>query len=135
MTSDQIIYQRRLRVLAHAEQSGNVAETCRIFGVFPHKVLRVAGHRAVLRRRRLMPNARRRPQLPNATPTHVLEVLLTLAVLQPTLGCRQLADRLADRGFTVSKTTVNKLLAAHGLARRHQPCVSPAPPRSRRRPV
>lgn len=48
------------------------------------------------------------------------EVLLTLAVLQPTLGCRQLADRLADRGFAVSKTTVNKLLGEHGLARRHQ---------------
>jgi hypothetical protein len=68
----------------------------------------------------LMPKARRQPQLLNATPTHVLEVLLSLAVLQPTLGCRQLADRLADRGFTVSKTTVNKVLADHDLARRHQ---------------
>jgi transposase InsO family protein len=43
-----------------------------------------------------------------------------LAVLQPTLGCRQLADRLADRGYVISKTTVNKLLADHGLARRSQ---------------
>ena len=50
-----------------------------------------------------MPKARRRPQLPNATPTHVVEVLLTLAVLQPTLGCRQLADRLADRGVRVCR--------------------------------
>ena len=33
MTRDQIIYQRRRRVLAHAEATGNVAETCRIFGV------------------------------------------------------------------------------------------------------
>lgn len=42
----------------------------------------------------LMPKARRRPQLSNATPAHVLVALLTLAVLRPTLGCRQLADRL-----------------------------------------
>src|SRR5881394_2084978 len=33
VTRDQIIYQRRRRVLAHAEATGNVAETCRIFGV------------------------------------------------------------------------------------------------------
>lgn len=120
MTPDQIIYQRRLRVLAHAEQTGNVAETCRVFGV---SRTRFYEWRSIAQRygvEALMPKQRRRPQLPNATPTHVLEVLLTLAVLQPTLGCRQLADRLADRGFVVSKTTVNKLLADHGLARRHQ---------------
>ena len=33
MTRDQIIYQRRLAVLAHAAKHGNVSETCRIFGV------------------------------------------------------------------------------------------------------
>jgi transposase InsO family protein len=120
VTRDQIIYQRRCAVLAHAANHGNVAETCRIFGV---SRTRFYEWRSIAERYgvdALMPKARRRPQLPNATPTHVLEVLLTLAVLQPTLGCRQLADRLADRGFVISKTTVNKLLADHGLARRHQ---------------
>lgn len=120
MTPDQIIYQRRLRVLAQAEKTGNVAETCRIFGV---SRTRFYEWQAVAERYgvdALMPKKRRRPLLSNATPTHVVEVLLTLAVLQPTLGCRQLAGRLADRGFSVSKTTVNKLLADHGLARRHQ---------------
>lgn len=120
MTRDQIIYQRRVQVLAHAAKTGNVSETCRVFGI---SRTRFYEWRAMAERygvEALMPKARRRPQLPNATPTHVLEVLLTLAVLQPTLGCRQLADRLADRGFGVSKTTVNKLLADHGLARRHQ---------------
>src|SRR3954463_9080098 len=67
-----------------------------------------------------MPKARRRPQLPNATPTHVLHELLALAVAEPTLGCRQLGDRLAVRGYGVSKTTVQKLLVAHDLGRRHQ---------------
>ncbi|HYD09235.1 MAG TPA: helix-turn-helix domain-containing protein, partial [Acidimicrobiales bacterium] len=93
MTRDQIIYQRRLHVLAHAEETGNVAETARVFGV---SRTRIYEWRAVAERYgvdALMPKARRRPQLPNATPTHVVEVLLTLAVLQPTLGCRQLADR------------------------------------------
>lgn len=120
MTRDQIIYQRRLRVLAHAEATGNIAETCRVFGVSRTRFYEWRSLAERYGTEALMPKARRRPQLPNATPTHVLEVLLTLAVLQPTLGCRQLADRLADRGFVVSKTTVNKLLADHGLARRSQ---------------
>jgi hypothetical protein len=50
----------------------------------------------------LMPKARRRPQEPNATPTHLIEELLTMAVLEPTVGCRQYAD-LAERDYVVSK--------------------------------
>ena len=120
MTRDQIIYQRRVRVLEHAGETGNVALTCRTFGISRktfyewQTLARSYGLEA------LMPKARRRPQLPNATPTHVLHELLALAVAQPTLGCRQLGDRLADRGYVVSKTTVQKLLVDHGLGRRHQ---------------
>ena len=120
MTRDQIIYQRRVRILAHAAETGNVAETCRTFGISRTRFYEWQAVAEQYGLEALRPKARRRPQLPNATPTHVVEVLLSLAVLQPTLGCRQLADRLADRGFTVSKTTVNKLLADHDLARRSQ---------------
>ena len=67
-----------------------------------------------------MPKERRRPQLPNATPTHVVEELLTLAVIEPTIGCRQYADRLGERGYRIGKTTVQKLLVDHGLGRRAQ---------------
>src|SRR5581483_1883332 len=33
---------------------------------------------------------------------------------------RQYADRLADRGYTIGKTTVQDLLVRHGLGRRSQ---------------
>lgn len=120
MTRDQIIYQRRVQVLAHAAKTGNVSETCRVFGISRTRFYewQHAAQRYGLEA--LMPKARRRPQLPNATPTHVLEAVLTLAVLQPTLGCRQLADRLRARGLVISKTTVNKILRDHDLARRPQ---------------
>lgn len=110
MTRDQIIYQRRVRVLAHAADTGNIAETCRTFGISRTRFYEWRDVAEQYGLEALMPKARGRPQLPNATPTHVVEALLTIAVLQPTLGCRQLADRLADRGFVISKTTVNKLL-------------------------
>ncbi len=58
--------------------------------------------------------------MPNATPTHIVETLLTLAITTLTLGCRQYADRLADQGFQIGKSTVQNLLVAHGLGRRRQ---------------
>ena len=33
MTPAEIIYQRRIAVLDHAQRTGNVAETCRVFGI------------------------------------------------------------------------------------------------------
>jgi len=120
VTPEQIIYQRRVRVLALAEQLGNVAEACRLVGVSRTSFYKWRAHAAAYGLEALMPKARWRPQEPNATPTHVIEELLTMAVLIPTIGCRQYADRLAERGYIVSKTTVQKLLVEHGLGRRTQ---------------
>jgi len=120
VTRDEIIYQRRVRVLEHAAETGNVSATCRTFGISRktfyewQRVARAYGLEA------LMPKHRRKPQLPNATPTHVIHELLALAIAEPTLGCRQLADRLCDRGYVLSKTTVQKHLVAHQLGRRSQ---------------
>ncbi|MGH2720809.1 MAG: hypothetical protein ACRDJO_04290 [Actinomycetota bacterium] len=49
-----------------------------------------------------------------------MEELLALAVALPTLGCRQLADRLGDRGYAIGKTTVQKILHDHDLGLRRQ---------------
>lgn len=120
MTPAEIIYHRRVRVLAHAKQTGNVALTCRTFGVSRtrfyewRKVAEQYGLEA------LMPKERRAPQLPNATPTWIVNELLTLTVTEPTIGCRQYADRLDDRGHNIGKSTVQDILVRHGLGRRHQ---------------
>jgi transposase InsO family protein len=120
VTRDQIIHHRRVRVLAHAEKSGNVSETCRTFGISRKTFYEWHGVAERYGLEALMPKARRRPQLPNATPTHVVAELLAVAVAEPTLGCRQIADRLADRGYVVGKTTVQKHLVEAGLGRRAQ---------------
>jgi transposase InsO family protein len=120
VTPTEIIYRRRLRALDHAKRSGNVAETCRVFGVSrkTFNEWRSLAERYGLEA--LVPKARRTPQLPNATPTWVVNELLTMAVTEPTIGCRQYADRLGDRGHAVSKSTVQKILVDHGLGRRAQ---------------
>ena len=56
-----------------------------------HPLLPVEEHRRPLRVGGAHAQARRLPQPPNATPTPMVE-LLTLALLEPTLGARRLAD-------------------------------------------
>ena len=99
VTSDQIVYQQRVRALDHARQNGNVAATCRTFGISRKTFYKWRNIATKYGLAALQPKTKRPPAMPNATPTHVIEVLLTLAVTMPTLGCRQYADRLADQGF------------------------------------
>jgi len=120
VTRAEIIYQRRIAVLDHAARIGNVAEACRVFGISRTRYYEWKGVADRYGLAALMPKERRAPQMPEATPTHVLEALLTLAVLEPTIGCRQYADRLGDQGFSIAKSTVQKHLVAHGLGKRAQ---------------
>jgi transposase InsO family protein len=118
VTPAQIIYQRRVAVLEHAQRTGNVAETCRVFGISRTRYYEWKNRAERYGLEALVPKARRAPQMPDATPTHVIEALLTLAVLKPTLGCRRYADLLAEQGFCIAKSTVQKHLVANGLGRR-----------------
>src|ERR1700722_11992633 len=120
VTPAEIIYQRRIAVLDHAERTGNVTEACQVFGISRTRYYEGKNGAAPYGLAALMPKERRPPQMPEATPTHVIEALLTLAVTQPTIGCRQYADRLGDQGFSIAKSTVQKHLVAHGLGRRSE---------------
>ena len=120
MTRAEIIYQRRIAVLDYAVKVRNVAEACRVFGISRTRYDEWKGVADRYGLEALMPKERRAPQMPDATPTHVVEALLTLAVTVPTIGCRQYADRLGDQGFSLAKSTVQKHLVAHGLGRRSQ---------------
>jgi transposase InsO family protein len=120
VTPAEIIYQRRIAVLDHAARTGNVAETCRIFGISRTRYYQWKNVADRYGLDALVPKGRRTPQMPEATPTHVVQSLLTLAVVEPTIGCRQYADRLGDQGFAIAKSTVQKHLVAHGLGKRSQ---------------
>lgn len=120
VTPAEIIYQRRVAALEHAKQTRNVAQTCRVFGISRktyYKWKKLADHYGL---EALMPKERRRPALPNETPSHVVAELLSLAVIEPTLGARQYADRLCDRGLEISRSTVQRHLHKAGLGHRRQ---------------
>jgi transposase InsO family protein len=120
VTHAEIIYRRRVALLALAKETGNVAAACRSFGVSRTRYYEWKNRAERYGLEALMPKARRIPQMPSATPTHVVERLLTLAVLEPTIGCRQYADRLGDQGFVIAKSTVQKHLVTHGLGKRSE---------------
>jgi hypothetical protein len=92
VTHAEIIYQRRVALLALAKELGSVAEACRSFGISRTRYYEWKQRADRYGLEALMPKERRAPQMPSATPTHVVERLLTLAVLEPTIGCRQYAD-------------------------------------------
>ncbi len=66
-------------MLEHAARTGNVSEACRTFGVSRTTFYRWKGTAERCGLEALTPKARRRPQLANATPIHVVAELLTLA--------------------------------------------------------
>lgn len=119
-TSAEIIYHRRVRLLELADEIGNISEACRQIGVSRTRYYAWKNTAELYGLEALWPKDRRRPAQPNETPTHVVADLMALVVVEPTVGCRQYADRLAELGFEVSKSTVQRVLVAHGLGRRRQ---------------
>lgn len=120
VSPNDIIAQRRAHVLARAEELGNVAEACRQCGVSRTAYYRWKADAERYGIEALTPKDRRAPQMPTATPQHVVLALLTLAYLEPTLGPRQYADRLAEQGLVLGKTAVHKHLTAHTMGRASQ---------------
>lgn len=119
VTPTEIIYHRRVRVLEHARKT-SVSDASRTFGVSRTAIYRWRNMAERYGLDALMPKTRRAPAMPNATPTWVVEELLADAVVRPTLGAGRYADRLAERGFQLSRSGVQKLLNRHGLGRRRQ---------------
>src|SRR3974390_3352099 len=111
VTPDQIIYQRRVRVMEHAKQT-SVSEACRTFGVSRTTFYRwarrveaggVGGVEA------LRPRGPRPPAMPNQTPAWVVDELLAEAVVRPTLGAHRYAHDLGQRGFGISPRGAPKI--------------------------
>ena len=119
-TPTDIIFARRVRLLELAVELGNISLACRQMGISRTRYYQWRRAADCYGLEALWPKDRRRPQQPNETPTHVVADLLTIAVVEPTLGCRQYADRLFELGYEIGKTTVQRILVDHGLGRRRQ---------------
>jgi transposase InsO family protein len=120
VTHEDIVYDRRVRLLEHAAKIDNVAEACRVFGVSRKTYYEWVAKAEQYGLSALLPRERRRPHQPNQMSTEEVAVILSEAVARPTLGPRSLLRHLKGRGVDRSTSGVAKVLARHNLGTARQ---------------
>lgn len=115
MTHEDIVYDRRVRLIEYAARINNVAEACRVFGVSRKTYYEWVNKAEQYGLSALLPKDRRTPHQPNAMSSEEVSVILAEAVARPTLGARSLLRHLNARGVDRSASGVAKVLRRHNL--------------------
>lgn len=100
MTHEDIVYDRRVRLINYAAEIGNVTRACRVFGVSRKTYYQWLAKAEQYGLSALLPKERRTPHQPNAMSIEEVSVILAEAVARPTLGARSLLRHLHARGCT-----------------------------------
>ena len=120
MTHEDIVYDRRVRLIEYAARIGNVAEACRVFGVSRKTYYEWINKAEAYGPSALLPKERRRPHQPNAMTSEEVAVILSEAITRPTLGPKSLLRHLKARGVDRSASGVAKVLRRHQLGTARQ---------------
>lgn len=120
MTHEDIVYDRRVRLINYAAKINNVAEACRVFGVSRKTYYEWLKRAEQYGLSALLPKERRTPHQPNAMSSEEVSVILAEAVARPTLGPRSLLRHLTSRGVHRSASGVAKVLRRHNLGTARQ---------------
>ncbi len=115
MTHEDIVYDRRVRLIEYAAKIGNVSEACRVFGVSRKSYYEWINNAEKYGLSALLPRQRRRPHQPNEMSSEEVAVILAEAIARPTLGPRSLLRHLEARGVHRSASGVAKVLRRHQL--------------------
>lgn len=118
MTDHDVIYRFRLRLLALAEELGNVRAACRQLGVHHSTYYRYRRQAERFGLDILRPRERRRPQMPNQIPRLIEQRVIAFSLAHPGLGPDRIAAELRrDRwgGFRLSPNGVWRILRRAGM--------------------
>ena len=115
MTHEDIVYDRRVRLIEHAAKIGNVSEACRVFGVSRKTYYEWVNKAEQYGLSALLPRERRKPHQPNEMSSEEVAVIVSEAIARPTLGPRSLLRHLQKRGVDRSASGVAKVLRRHDL--------------------
>jgi transposase InsO family protein len=121
VTNDDALFRHRLRVMATAEELGNIRAACRIHGIHHSTYYR---WKALVERQgleMLRPRERRAPQMPNAIPLFIEQRILAYALAFPGQGPNRIAAELAREkwgGLRISANGIWRVLKRHGLSTR-----------------
>jgi transposase InsO family protein len=120
VTHEDIVYDRRKRLIEYAAKINNVAEACRVFGVSRKTYYAWVKRAEQYGLSALLPKERRRPHQPNAMSSEEVSVILAEAITRPTLGPRSLLRHLKARGVNRSASGVAKVLRRQNLGTARQ---------------
>ena len=115
MTHEDIVYDRRVRLIEYAAKCGNVTHACKVFGVSRktyYEWIKTTGEFGLSA---LLPKDRRKPHQPNQMSLEEVSIILAEAVSRPTLGPKSLLRHLEARGVKRSASGVAKVLRRHNL--------------------
>jgi len=115
VTHEDIVYDRRVRLIEHAAKIGNVAEACRVFGVSRNTYYEWINKAEQYGLSALLPRERRKPHQPNAMTSEEVAIILSEAIARPTLGPKSLLRHLKKRDVDRSASGVAKVLRRHHL--------------------
>jgi transposase len=115
VTHEDIVYDRRVRVIEYAARINNVSEACRVFGVSRKTYYEWVKKAEQYGMSALLPRERRRPHQPNAMTSEEVAVILSEAISRPTLGPKSLLRHLKKRGVDRSASGDAKILRRHNL--------------------
>lgn len=115
MTHEDIVYDRRVRLIEYAAECGNVTHACRVFGVSRKTYYQWVNTASQYGLAGLLPKERRRPHQPNEMSPEEVSIILAEAVARPTLGPKSLLRHLQARGLHRSASGVAKVLGRHNL--------------------
>jgi transposase InsO family protein len=120
VTHEDIVYDRRVRLIEHAAKINNVAEACRVFGVSRKTYYEWVKKAEAYGLSALLPKERRKPHQPNAMSSEEVAVILSEAIARPTLGPKSLLRHLQARQVDRSASGVAKVLRRHNLGTARQ---------------
>jgi transposase InsO family protein len=119
VTPEESLLGFRVRVMQHAERSGNVSQTCRLFGLSRTRFYewRPLWRRYGVDGLRPKPTAAH-PGRPVTVSIESERLVVAEALAWPTRGSQWVSAQVAARGVPVAPTTVWRVLRRHGLNRR-----------------
>jgi transposase InsO family protein len=115
VTHDDIVYDRRVRLIEYAARINNVSEACRVFGVSRKTYYQWLAKAEQYGLSALLPKQRRKPHQPNTMSSEEVAVIVSEAIARPTLGPKSLLRHLRGRGVDRSASGVAKVLVRHNL--------------------
>lgn len=118
MTDDDVIFRFRLRVLALAEELGNVRAACRHMGIHPSTFYRWKDQADRYGLEILRPRERRAPRMPNQASALTEQRVVAFSLGHPGFGPARISAELSQNrwgGILVSPAGVWRILRRHGL--------------------